>query len=801
MEKYPLSVLIVEDDPPSRLITQTIVKLIFEKVHIAENGLEGFDLFEKNNPDIVLSDIGMPFLDGLGMSKKIREINSKVPIVLATAFDDKNLLLNAIELGINHYIIKPINRDKLIEVLSKIADDLLLQIEFKKQQDKIRQLYLAIEHSSGLVIIFDKDRKINYFNPKLAELSEYYPNELKDKDIDSLLFGDNQISFLNAIKEQIEWRGELNLKNKSNKELVLFASLSPIFTFNGNIDSFILVADDITEKKIIENKLKEYNELLENKVRQRTSELEKINKKLLEEIEIRKKTEVELIKAKDAAEEASRAKSLFLAKVTHELRTPMNGILGMTSVLLDTNLTEKQKRSLLIVKQSGETLLNIINDILDWSKIETGKLKLELYKFNLIDLIKNVVELLDYSAKNKGIELKLNLSNDLPKIVFGDGHRLQQIFVNLISNAIKFTEKGFVEISAKKLKVEDNKTIIQFAIKDTGIGIPKEKMDRLFKSFSQIDDNLTRKYGGTGLGLFISKELVEMMDGEIFCESEVGIGSVFYFTIPFELPNDDLLPINEEFSLAQIASKYKNLNLRILVAEDSYINQEIIKEALDSINCVYQISKNGAEAFEIFTKERFDAILMDLQMPEMDGFEAATAIIKYERSKNITHTPIIALTAHDDNDSIEKVYAIGMDDLITKPFNWKNFFETLSKYKKTDNEKLLDLDFFIQSINNNKILYKKLIKYFIENVPNQIENLETEIKNKNFARIEKISHKLKSEIGNFGAQKAYNLITKINQQSRLQKLEKIDELFEELKIELKKVLQYLEQNIENDNIN
>lgn len=800
MEKYPLSVLIVEDDPPSRLITQTIVKLLFDIVYVGENGLEGYELFEKNKPDIVLSDVGMPFLDGLGMSKKIREINPNVPIILATAFDDKNLLLNAIELGIDHYIIKPINREKLIEILNRIANDLLLQIEYKKQQEKFRQLYKAIEHSSGIVVIFEKDGKITYFNPKLAELTGYYPNQLKDENICTLFFGNNVTTFFNSIEEYIEWRGELNLKNSLNKEIVVFASLAPIFTYNGNIDAFILVADDITEKKRIENQLKEYNELLENKVRERTIELENINKKLIEEIEIRKKTEKELIKAKDAAEEASRAKSLFLAKVTHELRTPMNGILGMTSVLLDTNLTEKQKRSLLIVKQSGETLLNIINDILDWSKIETGKLKLDKYKFNLYELIKNITELLESAAKNKGIELRLNLNDNLPNIVIGDGHRLQQVFINLISNAIKFTEKGYVEVSAQKVETGEDKIKVRFDIKDTGIGIPQEKMDRLFKSFSQIDDNLTRKYGGTGLGLFITKELVEMMGGSINCESTVGVGSVFYFIIPFEIPQDESLQVNEEIGLSQIAKKYNFLNLRILVAEDSYINQELIKEALDNINCVYQIANNGIETLEIFTKEKFDLVLMDLQMPEMDGFEAAKAIINYEKSNNLPHTPIIALTAHDDENTKTNVFATGMDDLITKPFNWYIFYETISRYKKNQSELPVNLDILLQSINNNKILLYKLTKYFIKNTPTQLENLGKEIKNKNFEQIEKISHKLKSEIGNFGAEKAYNLITKINQISRIKQSEKLEALYEEFRIELKKVLQYLEQIIENENI-
>ena len=785
MDKFPLTVLVVEDDNASRLVMTSIIKSKFIKVIEAENGLQGFELFKQHSPDLIVSDIGMPFLDGISMSRKIREINSKIPIIITTAFDNKEILINAISIGINHYILKPIRSDNLKEILDIVANSLIFEKEYKKQEEKIRLLYSAIEHSSGVVIIFDSKGKIVYHNPQLNELIGVN-NDFVIDDINKIFYGDNYLFLINSISKKKSWKGELKLFSKDSQEKYMLVSISPVLNENSETTNFILVADDITEKKIIENKLKEYNEELEQKVKERTIELLKINE--------------ELIKAKEKAEEASRAKSLFLAKVTHELRTPMNGILGMTSVLMDTELTEKQKRTLSIVKHSGETLLNIINDILDWSKLETGKLRLERVSFCLEDVINNVYGLLNYSALNKGIELRLNITHDIPRKVVGDPIRLQQVLINLVSNGIKFTDEGYVEISVIKIKEEKNKAIIRFDIRDTGIGIPSDKIEKLFKSFSQIDDNLTRKYVGTGLGLYISKEIVEMMGGKICCDSTVGEGSVFHFTIPLEISDEK----KEEQastvkSLSEVSSTYKDLSLNLLIIEDSYINQEIIKEALNATNCKYKIAENGKIGIYYYSNEKFDVILLDLQMPEMDGFETIKAILEIEEKNNLEHTPIIALTANDDEETVEKIMKAGFDDIITKPIDWQVLFDTISKYVPDKENNVIDLAKLVVSINHNNLLLKKLIKYFIEKVPEQINLLEQAVKNNNLEEVDRISHKLKSEVGNFGSGKALKILSEINRISRNKSNRNLGKLCDNLRVEIEKVIQYLERYIENTN--
>jgi len=797
MDKFPLTVLIAEDDPPSLLTIQTILKSRFENVLSAENGLKAFELFTEHSPDIVVSDVGMPFLDGLGLARQIREVNSQVPIIFTTAFDNKEVLLDAIKIGINHYIVKPVKRDNLIEILDSVANSLLLEQEYRKQQEKIKLLYSAIEHSPGLIIIFDSDGKITYQNPKLCEITNFTKESFEDENIKNIFWGDNIVDFIDAVEKESDWKGELKLINNGNYDIYLNVSISPVYGENNSISCFVLVADDITEKKAIENKLKEYNEILEQKIKERTFELEKINQKLLEEIEIRKKTETELIRAKEAAEEANRFKSLFLAKVTHELRTPMNGILGMTSVLMDTELDEKQKRTLRIVKHSGETLLNIINDILDWSKLETGKLRLDRVSFSLEEVVNNVYDLLYYSAANKGIELKLNLTHDIPQKVLGDPIRLQQVLVNIVSNGIKFTEEGFVEISVIKIKEVQNKVIIRFDIRDTGVGIPSDKIEKLFKSFSQIDDNLTRKYGGTGLGLYISKEIVDMMGGEIYCESTVGEGSVFHFTIPFEISDG----MQEEKTakaktISEVSSIYSDLSLNLLIIEDSYINQEVIKEALNSTNCRYKVAENGKIGVYYYSNEKFDAVLLDIQMPEMDGFETIKALLEIEAKNSLEHTPIIALTAHDDDETIEAIKEAGFDYIITKPIDWENFFEVLIKYSPNITNNTIDVTKLLVSINHNKALLNKLIKYFIENSPVQINNLEKAILENDLEQVDRISHKLKSEVGNFGAEKAINILSEINRLSRNNTNRNLGKLFRIFREEINKVIQYLERYIE-----
>jgi len=397
-------------------------------------------------------------------------------------------------------------------------------------------------------------------------------------------------------------------------------------------------------------------------------------------IELKKSREESII-ARQLAEDALKYKSEFLANMSHEIRTPINGIIGMSEFLDNTKLDAKQAEFVHIIRSSANSLLSLINDILDFSKLEAGKIELEYLDFDLYEHIDDTLKSMTFKAEEKKLKLYQIIDPDVPQAINGDPTRLRQVLLNLISNALKFTENGSVtvRVSLDELMAEEKKCKIKFEVIDTGIGISNHGLQLLFRSFSQVDASTTRNYGGTGLGLVISKTLSEMMGGNIGVESIPDKGSTFYFTIIAGISKMELVEKSrqDETFIEQIPMR----NLHILLAEDNLVNQKVAGIHLSKLGHKVDVASNGLAAYQAFKANTYDLIFMDIQMPEADGFESTALIRKYEKhtTPNIK-TPIIAMTANAMKGDKERCIEAGMDDYISKPFTANALKEILSKY-------------------------------------------------------------------------------------------------------------------------
>jgi two-component system sensor histidine kinase/response regulator len=755
----------------------------------------------------------------------------------------------------------------------------------KESKEKYKHL---IEMMNEGLWIQDEDGIISYVNGRLCEMLGYSSNEMIGHRVADFLDKPNLEKLQNRMEKrerqgahacEIEWRC------KDERRVWTIVAPSLLYDADGAFLGSFAVITDITDRKSAEEELRKHRDHLEELVKERTAAL---------------------IVAREQAEQASRAKSEFLANMSHEIRTPINGIIGMTQLALNTHLTAEQAEYLEAVDTSADALLRLINDILDFSKMEAGKLELISIDFGLRDSIAESMTTLAVQAHTKGLELLYHVPSNVPDALIGDPGRLRQVLLNLVANAIKFTERGEVAVKVELESETDNEIRLHFSIADTGIGVPTEKQKKIFSAFEQADGSTSRKYGGTGLGLAISSELVRLMGGRIWLESEVGKGSIFHFTVSFALQRqvvplpvfqdlsvlrdlpvlvvddnatnrrileetllqwqmkptivdsgaaalsamksahdegrpfslvmtDSMMPEMDGFGLVEQINEHpcwaaptiimltsagergdaarcmklgiaayllkpikqsellfsitrmlrdplpapsrpslitrhsireSAQRLQILLAEDNIVNQKLAVRMLEKMGHTVWVAANGREALDILERQKFDLILMDVQMPIMDGLEATRAVREREMTSG-EHAPIVAMTAYAMKGDKEKCLDAGMDGYVSKPIDAAELFETIEDlFLKKNSDTIprsgheltkqpLSKTQILDRVGGDETLLKELVDLFIADYPRRVSDIQTAIREGDAQELEQAAHALKGSIGNFTSESAF----------------------------------------------
>jgi two-component system sensor histidine kinase/response regulator len=953
-----LNILVVEDDPVSRGLMVKLLKQSGHAITAVENGLKALETFKMQSFHIVLTDWMMPKLDGIELCRTIRNqkfSENYIYIILLTSKNAQADILSGLDAGADDYLVKPFNPSELLARLNTGVRILNLEIDRKNAEHQIRQYSEGLEEmvlkrtqelknseEKYRTIIetiedgyyeSDLEGRLTFFNDSTLKYSGYTSSELLyksfrelalDKSIQDLFKVYHQVYKTGQPVKQVEWL----LKTKAGDIKFMDCSASLIIDAKGQPGGFRGIIRDVTNQK---------------------------------------KLETELVEKRKLAEAANKAKSEFLANISHEIRTPLNGIIGMTELLEDTPLDDHQKKLFKTIESEANALSDLINDVLDFSKIEAKKMAIERVSFNLSNTINDLARIMTFRTNRKGISFSAKISPDVPLLLIGDPGKLRQILMNLLTNALKFTYEGKIELTVTVDTTTKNQVKLRFAVRDTGIGIAPEKKKLIFEPFTQADGSTTRKYGGTGLGTTISMHLARLMGGEIGLDSTLGKGSLFWFTVvmevevqeesavknnAIELSNLRILLVNASMNAMEklssslalwgcqvntltsgnqaltvlkqsmsikdpfamiiiggltsdldgftLSQNIRNINalesipilyltpsgdpgdakrckqigingyltgilkpeslyaalmmilsqghqgrsqkdielitrhslsetedrrIQILLVEDYPANQKVTMRHLNKVGYLVDLAENGQQAVEAFTKKHYDLILMDMQMPVMDGY-AATEAIRTLESKQTTsetkRTPIIATTAHAMKSDLQKCLDAGTDDYITKPLRKATLLKIVEKWSRYSNlpkpsnttldiersHDTSDLDLSIISLKEvtpidieraifefegDEDFFLEVLKQFLMNVKKQVEILRQAIVEGNGEVVRKEAHSIKGGAADLTASKLSDLACKMEKMGKTNALEDGMTALGELEDEIQQLFRYAEQ--------
>ncbi|MFT5833048.1 MAG: PAS domain S-box-containing protein [Cognaticolwellia sp.] len=779
LETSLYKILLVEDDLVDQIAFKRMVKK--EKLNydfqIAGSLKEAKELLSTQRYELVITDYQL----GDGNAVALFDYLKSTPFIFATGGGDEEIAVKALKAGAFDYLIKDQERNYL-KVLPLTINN---AIRRSRMNERLRLLESVIVNANDAVIIASVNKKIPeimYVNRAFVEMSGYEESEVQKKGF-GIFVGEETDrievqGIADAFRDFESIKSELIFYRKDGTPYWVGISIVPLKDKNGKTTHFVSIQRDITE---------------------------------------RKEAEQDLIEAREAAEQARLAESQFLANMSHEIRTPMNAVIGMTHLLMDENLSPKQLDYINALKFSADSLMGIISDILDLSKIGAGKLDFEQKQFNLYELLNSLQKAFKFKLKQKELNVEFILNENVDNDVVGDPTRLNQILTNLLGNSEKFTLEGEIGVRMKILEEDSTKYLLKFEVYDTGIGIEPNKLELVFENFKQANSQIHRKFGGTGLGLPIVKNLVELQGGSIWVDSEIGKGTTFSFILPFTNSGIRSQASNlEEDVMGQLLNDEVLRTAKVLIAEDNPMNQKLISEIMRKWKVNFEIASDGQIALDKLTEKVYDIILMDVNMPKMSGYEAAESV--RNDCFNLNHkTPIIALTAAALQSEKEKVFDSGMNEFVSKPFvpahlkkvmirllggvavEEKHVTPTITKVSQADLRKVtVDLSYLKEFSGGDTSFIREMLGLFLSDAPNQIVMMRECLESNDWDRLGKLGHRMKPNFQMLGMDAQREMAFNIETMAKNEEINavKMKEWTEQLMIDTKVVIPILEKELE-----